>query len=377
MLSAKHLAEVLPACPLALCLQSCSETDLGFMFLLRVAHGQRPVAEGVAGGQALQERQGAGRGLLRLERNKQVGLGGVRDVRGLGLEARERGHDPVGADADGRAAVAEEEVPRGAGVRGPAEHAARRRGAAPARRVAGPAGLPAPGLSGAGQEHGRRLGGGARVPGPAAMVPPSPGGQRGRGRRKKQILVEAAETGASEAGRRGGGRNGLLALCCWLATFTEASFACYRGLLCTLRTVLLIGSNHLISQTGWNRCNLSLSLDGLLLLAHLGPNRTGPTRTGPCYEQVQGPRSRKEGEEKWKFFFSYLLRVEQFIIYTSGWHYVCVCVHACFRIVLHVFGISGISPLEHMLAYLSLCWPGFAENHCFLDLDFVHVSLDS
>ena len=34
------------------------------MFLLRVAHGQRPVAEGVAGGQALQERQGAGRGLL-------------------------------------------------------------------------------------------------------------------------------------------------------------------------------------------------------------------------------------------------------------------------------------------------------------------------
>ena len=27
-----------------------------------------------------------------------------------------------------------------------------------------------------------------------------------------------------------------------------------------LRTMLNIGSNHLISQTGWNRCNLTLSL---------------------------------------------------------------------------------------------------------------------
>ena len=40
------------------------------------------------------------------------------------------------------------------------------------------------------------------------------------------------------------------------ATCREASFACYRGLLITLRTMLIIGSNHLISQTGWNRCNI-------------------------------------------------------------------------------------------------------------------------
>ena len=38
---------------------------------------------------------------------------------------------------------------------------------------------------------------------------------------------------------------------------------------------------------------------------------------------------------------------------------VCVCVHACFHIVLHGFGVSGtlITPLEHMLAYLSLFVP--------------------
>ena len=39
---------------------------------------------------------------------------------------------------------------------------------------------------------------------------------------------------------------------------------------------------------------------------------------------------------------------------SPGQHYVCVCVHTFFHIVLHVFGISGISPLQHMLAYLSL-----------------------
>ena len=39
-----------------------------------------------------------------------------------------------------------------------------------------------------------------------------------------------------------------------------AVFACYRGLLITLRTTLIIGSNHLITQTGWNRCNLESSL---------------------------------------------------------------------------------------------------------------------
>ena len=35
-----------------------------------------------------------------------------------------------------------------------------------------------------------------------------------------------------------------------------ASFAGYRGLCCTLRTRLIIGSNHLISQTGCSRCNI-------------------------------------------------------------------------------------------------------------------------
>ena len=75
---------------------------------------------------------------------------------------------------------------------------------------------------------------------------------------------------------------------------------------------------------------------------------------------------------------------------TPGQHYVCVCVHACFHIVLHVFGVSGVlfTPLEHMLAYFSnlclLSHPLFAsvgqalgENHCFLDLVFVYISIDS
>ena len=41
-----------------------------------------------------------------------------------------------------------------------------------------------------------------------------------------------------------------------------------------------------------------------------------------------------------------------FIVLYPGQHYVCVCVHACFHIVLHVFGISRlqITSLEHMLA---------------------------
>ena len=44
------------------------------------------------------------------------------------------------------------------------------------------------------------------------------------------------------------------------------------------------------------------------------------------------------------------------IVLYPGQHYVCVCVHACFHIVLHVFGISRIqiSSLEHMLASESL-----------------------
>ena len=45
-----------------------------------------------------------------------------------------------------------------------------------------------------------------------------------------------------------------------------------------------------------------------------------------------------------------------FLVLYPGQHYVCMCVHACFPIVLHVFGDSGIliTPLEHILAYLSL-----------------------
>ena len=45
-----------------------------------------------------------------------------------------------------------------------------------------------------------------------------------------------------------------------------------------------------------------------------------------------------------------------FLILYPGQHYVCVCVRACFHIVLHVSGISGIqiTSLEHMLASLSL-----------------------
>ena len=45
-----------------------------------------------------------------------------------------------------------------------------------------------------------------------------------------------------------------------------------------------------------------------------------------------------------------------FLVLYLGQHYVCVCVRACFHVVLHVSGISGIQipSLEHMLASLSL-----------------------
>ena len=45
-----------------------------------------------------------------------------------------------------------------------------------------------------------------------------------------------------------------------------------------------------------------------------------------------------------------------FLVLYPGQHYVCVCVRACFHIVLHVSGISGIqfTSLKHMLASLSL-----------------------
>ena len=45
-----------------------------------------------------------------------------------------------------------------------------------------------------------------------------------------------------------------------------------------------------------------------------------------------------------------------FLVLYSDQHYVCVCVRACFHIVLHVSGISGfqITSLKHMLASLSL-----------------------
>ena len=45
-----------------------------------------------------------------------------------------------------------------------------------------------------------------------------------------------------------------------------------------------------------------------------------------------------------------------FLVLYPGQHYVCVCVRACFHIVLHVSGISGIqiTSLKHMLVSLSL-----------------------
>ena len=44
------------------------------------------------------------------------------------------------------------------------------------------------------------------------------------------------------------------------------------------------------------------------------------------------------------------------LVLYPGQHYVCVCVRACFHVVLHVSGISGIqlTSLEQMLASLSL-----------------------
>ena len=57
-----------------------------------------------------------------------------------------------------------------------------------------------------------------------------------------------------------------------------------------MRTMPIIGSNHLISQTGWNRCEISLSLSLSLsrylsrLQGLLGPARSCPGRTfnQPC-----------------------------------------------------------------------------------------------
>ena len=57
-----------------------------------------------------------------------------------------------------------------------------------------------------------------------------------------------------------------------------------------------------------------------------------------------------------------------FLVLYPGQQDMCVRVHACFHIVLHVFGVSGIlsTPLEHMFGYLSL----FVSylNHCLLVL---------
>ena len=59
------------------------------------------------------------------------------------------------------------------------------------------------------------------------------------------------------------------------------------------------------------------------------------------------------------FFFAVqsklCLKLTDALLY-PGQHYVCVCVCACFHIVLHVSGISGIQItfLKHMLASLSL-----------------------
>ena len=87
-----------------------------------------------------------------------------------------------------------------------------------------------------------------------------------------------------------------------------------------LYSMLIIGSNHLISQTGWNRCNISLSLSLFVSVS--------------C-------------KTRWAGLFSSCCTLANTM---------CVRVHACFHIFLHVFGVSGIlfTPLEHMLAYQSL-----------------------
>ena len=91
---------------------------------------------------------------------------------------------------------------------------------------------------------------------------------------------------------------------------------------------LMGGSHHLISQAGWNRCNISLSLFELLV-------------------------SSVQKQAGWSVF----------LVLYPGQHYLCVrtCV---LHIVLHVFGVSSLlfTHLEHMLAYLSLFV--FCLNHC-------------
>ena len=53
--------------------------------------------------------------------------------------------------------------------------------------------------------------------------------------------------------------------------------------------------------------------------------------------------SRMQNQVGWRVLFS---------SYRTLASTMCVCVHACFHIVLHVFGVSGIlfTQLEHMLA---------------------------
>ena len=84
----------------------------------------------------------------------------------------------------------------------------------------------------------------------------------------------------------------------------------------------------------------------------------GRSPTGPCPgppAQAKGlgaPRRRAGPVLRW----SCRPPPHQHLVLDTGQHYVCVCVRACFHVVLHVSGTSGIqiTSLEHMLASLSL-----------------------
>ena len=75
-----------------------------------------------------------------------------------------------------------------------------------------------------------------------------------------------------------------------------------------------------------------------------------------------------------------------FSLYCTLANTMCVCVRTCVLPYLFMF-LVYLEFKSHpwstcLLLYLSLslvckCWPGFDENHYFLALDFVHVSVDS
>ena len=110
------------------------------------------------------------------------------------------------------------------------------------------------------------------------------GGGGGAGRRRWWGGGDAGQAATGRGRASSGFKPGSLSAPCWgegrwsvqqlrerprsiralhYKTFTitvlQYSFIClvYHGLLFALRTMLIIGSNHLISQPGWNSCNIS------------------------------------------------------------------------------------------------------------------------